>query len=199
MKTAYKVITVLLILVSMTAIGCTDVAGDEPVNEAPGVEAVEDNQTMDVAEDFDDPEELDTGEPELKIMSVTGTQNGMEITVKNVGNATAESVYCGILPFGYSNSITFSEYMTYEEMHEIMLPAVIEGVSGDAHVYETNYSYKDTPNLIIKYRLESIDYIGNIPEGEAMAGEMNAYEEPYDEEYWKIAWIEGDEENYVVY
>lgn len=33
MKVIYKVIALLLILVSMTAIGCTDVAADAPVNE----------------------------------------------------------------------------------------------------------------------------------------------------------------------
>jgi hypothetical protein len=33
MKVIYKIITLLLILASMTAIGCTDVAADAPVNE----------------------------------------------------------------------------------------------------------------------------------------------------------------------
>jgi len=33
MKAIYKIITLLLILASMTAIGCTDVAAEAPVNE----------------------------------------------------------------------------------------------------------------------------------------------------------------------
>ena len=33
MKAIYKIITLLLILASMTAIGCTDVAADAPINE----------------------------------------------------------------------------------------------------------------------------------------------------------------------
>ncbi len=38
MKIIYKIIALLLILASMTAIGCTDVAAEAPVNEVSSAE-----------------------------------------------------------------------------------------------------------------------------------------------------------------
>lgn len=191
-----KLLILILLVVALMTAGCSGT--DAPAEE---IEQLEVNETVQIVENetAEDVAEEPVGVPELKIMSVTATQTGLDIAVKNIGNETAKSVYCGVLAFRYNNRITFRENMTFDELHGIMIPSVLEGVTGETHFYETNYSYKDTPNLTIVSELVSIDYLGNVPEEEALKGETNFYSDSYVDEYWKIAWMEGDEENYVVY
>lgn len=55
MKAIYKIITLLLILVSVTAIGCTDVAANDPVNEV----SKSDSGTVSEIESSDDVQQFE--------------------------------------------------------------------------------------------------------------------------------------------
>lgn len=181
-----------MVVLALLAAGCT--GSDEATTEDVETPVIEEGEQV-AEEVVEEPILI----PELEIMSVTATQTGLDITVKNVGNATAESVHCGIMVIGISNKISYDEYMGFDEIRETMIPAVVEGVTGTTFIHVTDYKYKETNNLTIEFKLESSDYLGDLEAGQSMTGETNVYSGNYNTEYWKIAWMEGDEANYVVY
>lgn len=219
LKKSIKVISLILLITVLLTAGCAEQPSEqsteqpnEPIestdvpNETEQVDAVqlslEPNQSASVI--IDDTPSITSENiekvPLLQIASVTPDDYGINIKVKNIGNAVAEDVYCGVIVFGASNKIAFPEYITAEKFRDIILPAIREGVTGNTYDYDTGYHYKDTPNLTISYRLIGINYVGEIEPGKAGSSDIDIVNSGTSRsEYLKVAWMAGDEEELVMY
>ncbi|RSD34489.1 MAG: hypothetical protein CI953_821 [Methanohalophilus sp.] len=202
-----KIIACLLILAVAIGAGCSgqqaDTEPEEQVNDTITEQEEQNNETeVQVASPevntTSDSMEVVEGEPELKITSVSSGDNGLIVDVRNVGNATAERVYSGVILFSVSNEKAYDEYVTAEDF-KVMSNALEEGVTGESFEYETNYSYKDTPNMTFYYKLSAIDDMGDIPAGEVAEGHPSIVYRSYKGEYLKVAWMDGQEEDFVIY
>jgi hypothetical protein len=196
-----KIIACLLILAVAIGAGCSGQQVDtgEQANDTIPEQEEQNNETeVQVA----DPEVNDTppGEPELKIMDVNVIDDQIEVNIKNIGNITAEDVYIGSLAFTVSNEKAYEEYVTREDF-KIMSDAIRGGVTGDTYTYETNYSYKNTSNMTFYYWLDARSYMGDIPPKETRTRSMISrdYMPMDDVRQGTIAWIDGQEDEFVLY
>lgn len=204
MKLSLKFGIILLILAVMMATGCTE--SDSDMVEISEINSdttsnVDKNETIVESEIESIDESVTEGFPELEIITVNVFQDSymMDVVVKNTGNATAEDVYCGIILYGASNELAFSEYMTLKELKKIIAPSIKEGVTGYVHEYETDYRYKDTPNLTIEYKFASVGYLGDIPAEKTEIGHISIPSGTYRSTYLKVAWMDGLEDEFVIY
>ena len=211
-----KKIVVVLLLIAIVTAGCAEKSSNSNENTTVSNEttpadivetSVETNTTSvnTVATPVETNTTLETSDnienvPELQIVSVTAEDNGINIKVKNVGNASAENVYCGVLLYGGSNNIAMSEYMTLDILKEAVLQTVKGGVTGTTYDYDTGYQYKDTPNLTISSRMIGINFLGNIEPGQTSSSSIDIVDYGTSRsEYLKVAWMADDEENLVMY
>lgn len=190
-----KILVILMSIVALFGAGCMNQI-EEPAQIG---EVAPENATEGIVTNALIEEEVNTTVgPLLEITSVTSDNNLLHIYVKNIGDEPATEVYCGIIAFGVSNKIAYAEYMTLED-YKVMADAVQGGMTGQTYTYETDYKYKDTPNLTLIYKLAGVDYLGDIQPGEVKKGSTEIIYGTSNSEFLKIAWIRGEEENFSIY
>jgi hypothetical protein len=185
-----KLLIILILLAVLVGAGCAEQESG-PAEDTENIAHIEENTSV-------VNESVGTLGPVLEIVTVTADYNNLIIKVRNVGDETAESVFAGTMGVIYSNSRS-AEYLTIEDYTKYAWPVVANGLTGEIYSYETEYTYKDTPNLIIHCRLWSIDYIGDIEPGDFGETTVSAYSESHYDDLLKIAWVEGHEDEFVIY
>lgn len=198
-----KIFILLLLVATLAVTGCTDeqnsptdVALEDTSSDSQNLTR-EQAWAQSVADGMEQEDEVKLG-PLLEIVSVRGEYNKLEIKVRNVGDETAENVYVGTLSVYASNSISY-DYMQLDDYRRIMYKAVENGVNGQYYSYETDYKYKDTPNLTVSYRLDAIDYIGDIEPSKFGTGSVAYYTDSARDDLLKISWMEKQEDKFAIY
>jgi len=193
----YKIIAMLLILAVAIGAGCSgQQAEPEEEESANNTTISEINGTV----------EVETGEPELKIMAVNIIDNNFEMTIKNKGNATAEDVYAGVVAYDIRpNFATYNSYQTTENWPYALFDFITQALqTGQTFTYDTGYKPESTdPNIKTSSRLSftggliSQQYKPTIEPGETVTFTMsNVW--GYDE-YMKVAWMDGQEDEFVLW
>lgn len=206
--TKLKKLSLFLILVLvLSAAGCAEQTADEPPQETPSNETVE---TIEIPAENEEPANITADEvlkvPELQIVSIFLTGQGLDVKVKNIGNAVAYNVYFGTVSYGGSNSIAYSQYSQWiargspDAFRTPTVPALMGGMNGELYLYDTGYQFNGN-NLTIYTRLIGSNYIGDIEPGYTASTYLQRSFDSvrYEKELLKVAWQAGDEENFVMY
>jgi hypothetical protein len=196
----YKIIACLLILAVAIGAGCSgqqaDTEPEEQVNDTNETEAQEADPEV---------EDTPTGEPELEIMAVNLIDNNFEMTIKNKGNATTEDVYAGVVAYDVRpNFATYNSYQTTENWPYALFDFITQALqTGQTFTYDTGYKPESTDPNIQTSRLSltggliSQQYKPTIEPGETVTFTMsNVW--GYDE-YMKVAWMDGQEDEFVLW
>jgi hypothetical protein len=194
----YKIIAVLLILAVAIGAGCSGQQAE------PGEQEAQPKDTE--AQETTEVEDTPTGEPELEIMAVNIIDNNFEMTIKNKGNATAEDVYAGVVAYDIRpNFATYYSYQATENWPYALLDFITQALqTGRTFTYDTGYKpdsgdskIKTSTTLTFSGGLVSQQYKPEIEPGETVVITMSDVW-GYDE-YMKVAWMDGQEDEFVIW
>ena len=196
---------ILIVFASAAISGCAEQTSENYISESPSGNT-SDIITSDIITPTEQEELVNITasevqkSPKLNIVSVTPEDYGINIKVKNVGNASAQDVYCGVLLYGASNKIAYSEYVTIDILRDAVVSAVRGGPTGNTYDYDTGYVYKDTPNLTISSRVIGVDFMGDMEPGQTCGSSIDIVDFGTGRsEFLKVAWVAGDEANLTIW
>jgi hypothetical protein len=145
------------------------------------------------------------GNPELRIMSTSMTDNVIHIRVINSGDATANDVYCGVVGVTYNWNFHPGDFPNKAQIFETVAYEALTNDSSSYNAglvdynspYQQEYTGQTTQKeLIVEGKLLHRYYVGDLNPEEIKEAEMTINSRYYD--YIKITWTE-DKEIFTIY
>lgn len=175
---------------------------DDAIETNASVENSESSVKLETSESTQTSETV--GDPELRIMSTSITDNVVHIRVINSGDDTANDVYCGVIGVTYNWNFRPEDFPNRAQIFETVAYEALTNASSSYNVGLVDYKnpYQQVydgqtiqKELIVEGKLIHQYYVGDLNPSEIKEADMtlSTY---YD--YIKIAWTE-DKEIFAIY
>jgi hypothetical protein len=192
-----KIILISLMIAVMLS-GCVDeqsVDTTVPENITPTNEIIP--EEVEVQEVVDDTIVISNEPLSISVKTYEYTDWSQMITFKNDGIRSTQDLYCGGILLSISNSraIEYYDETNHTEVIECARQAIVNGINNE-YVFDTGYSYKDTPSLKITSRLHTQEYIGTLPGNSANIAILDGVS--YYDMYAIAFWEQGKEDEAIV-